>query len=515
MQLLHRISTRTLFKGASAVAILSVAYFVFLTPTMTPGNRNVAGESPAERVKLRPNFLLILSDDQSWEHTSFNNYPLVNTPNFDRIAKEGVYFANAYAPAPTCTGSRSAILAGQPVWRLGSASMLLSYYSQQMISYQNILEKAGYRVGFTGKGWDPGRVPAELKTSFPPTGISYNSIEQKEGDNIGSYDLAANFDKFLEDMPPGKPFSFWVGSEEPHRPYKSTANRLAGPKDTEHIPPFLPNTTTVQEHLSGYLEEVEIFDRDVGKILMVLEERGLLESTVVIVGSDNGMPFSRAKTNNYMHGVRVPLSVRWGAIAKPGRQVRDFINLADIAPTLLELAGIDIPKAMTGDSFAYTLSSERTGFINNSRDKTYTAFQRHSGYAREGVKNLTYPRRAIHTEDFVYIKNYFPQRWPAGDPPHYVEAYTYLLKDPQTRQPLQPYHDWATQKRPMEELYDLKLDPAQMRNVAQDPRYARVRRDLAASLKNELIRTEDPLETTGKDVFQKYVYLVPYKPEES
>jgi N-sulfoglucosamine sulfohydrolase len=501
-------SGNSLFPRAAIIVVVGALVTIFSISILYT---MVAEEQPApEQIKMlvkRPNFLLILSDDQSWQHTSFENYPLVNTPNFDRIANEGVYFSNTYAPAPTCTGSRSAILAGQPVWRLGSSSMLYSYYSEQMISYQSILERAGYHVGYSGKGWDPGRVPATAGLSHPPTGVAFNGIRQNAGSHLGKIDLAANFEKFLNETPRGQAFSFWAGSTEPHRPYKHSRNRFSKPEDAKHIPAFLPNTIRVQEDLSGYLDEVEIFDRDIGKLLKILEDRQLLENTVVIATSDNGMPFSRAKTNNYVHGVRVPFSVRWGDITKTGRVVDDFVNLSDIAPTLLELADAEIPEAMTANSFAYALLSHQSGLIDDSRDKTYSAFERHVGYIRGGEQNLTYPRRAIHTSDFLYIKNYFPNRWPAGDPPGYREAYPFLLVDPGTKKPLAPYFDQATRKRPMEELYDLGADPAQLVNIAEQAEYADKKNSLANQLKQHLIQTEDPLELTGRDVFSEYEYL--------
>jgi uncharacterized sulfatase len=452
----------------------------------------------------RPNFLLVISDDQSWEHTSFIDYPLVATPNFDRIAREGIYFENSYAAAPTCTASRSAILAGQPIWRLGSSSMLAGNYSEQMISFQNLLEQEGYYTGYTGKGWAPGKVPKERGLELMPTGRKFRNATVNRGSHLGEDDLAGNFQLFLDSLPEGRPFSFWAGAIEPHRPYQAGVNRFDSAEAAKLLPGFLPNTPRIQSEVSSYLDEVEIFDADLGELLKVLDSRGLLNNTVIIVTSDNGMPFPRAKNSNYVHGVRVPLAVRWGASIKdPGRTVKDFINLADLAPTILDIADTTIPESMTANSFKYALLSHRSGFIDPACNKTFSAFQRHSRYARGGESNLTYPRRAVHTENFVYIRNYFPERWPAGDPPSYVESYSFLLKTP-NKKPIEPYYSLATQKRPRVELYDLRTDPNQLVNVAGVEAYADVADELGSILTKELLATGDPLETTGEDVFQEY-----------
>ncbi len=459
----------------------------------------------------RPNFLLIISDDQSWEHTSFAGYPLVATPHFDRIAREGVYFDHAYAAAPSCTASRSALLAGQAIWRLGSSAMLRSNYSREMVSFQFLLSDVGYTVGYTGKGWGPGKIPAEANLPHAPTGIAFNSIQRTVDNNLGAGDLVANFGAFLDQSDPSRPFSFWLGSIEPHRPYAKVANRFTTAGKRRYIPPFLPPSNKVGEQLSAYLAEIERFDRDVGAVLAMLQSRGLLDNTVVIITSDNGMPFSRAKTQNYTHGVRVPLAIRWGNINRPGRRVTDFVNLADIAPTLLELAGAAIPESMTGRSLSYALHSDRNGRIDTSRDNTVTAYERHSGFIREGEKNLTYPRRALHTEQFLYILNYFPQRWPAGDPPNFVEAYPGLLIDPKRHKPIQPYHARATQKRPAEELYDLREDPAQFNNLADNVEFADTKQKLRDTLTTILREQGDPVEISGKDVFGQYAYIGEWK----
>jgi len=452
----------------------------------------------------RPNFLFIISDDQSWIHTSKAGYDLVQTPHFDRIASEGLFFPNAFASAPTCTASRSAILAGQDFWRLQSAGVLWGEYPKTMLSYQDILREAGYAVGFTGKGWGPGFI---ADRGVKPTGDEYNDAKRETSAIHGPWDLVANFARFLDDKPAGEPFSFWVGSIEPHRPLaEDVENRFDEASTATHIPPFLPATQIVQTQLSSYLEEIEFFDSDVGALVQLLDDRGLLENTIIVVTSDNGMEFSRGKPTLYRYGVRVPLAIYWGKLGAP-RTIDDFVSLTDIAPTFLAAAGIEIPAVMTGRSLLPLMQASADAPKDKHREAAFVGYERHAGNIRDG--DLSYPSRAIYTADFTYVRNYFPQRWPVGEPPGYVESIPWLLQDPSTGVFLEPYFSWVAARRPAEELYDLHRDPDQLTNVIDDPRYAGTLATLRAWLTDYLVQTRDPVELTGEDVFSRYTYHGP------
>jgi N-sulfoglucosamine sulfohydrolase len=468
------------------------------TPHMAAASDSGAGPS-------RPNFLFIISDDQSWLHTSRAGYALVKTPNFDALANAGLYFSNAFVSAPSCTASRAAILAGQDFWRLQSAGLLWGAYSEVMISYQDILRDAGYAVGSTGKGWGPGAI---LEDGIKPTGDEYNRFKRPETVALEPYDLVANFDNFLKDKPRDKPFSFWVGSFEPHRPFaEDVPNRFTTENAATAIPPFLPPTSIVQEQLSSYLSEIEYFDHDVGLLVQLLKDRGLFDNTIIVVTSDNGMEFSRGKPTLYKFGVRVPLAIYWSKMAYPSRTIDDFVSLIDIAPTFLAAAGVAVPPAMTGRSLLPLFDAAVGGRVEPQRDAAYVGYERHAGNIRKG--GLTYPSRAIYTSKFTYIKNYFPDRWPVGDPPDYVESLPWLLQDPASHTFLEPYFSLVAAKRPAEELYDLHADPYQLANVIDNPDYATALAELRLRLREYLVRTADPVAVSGEDVFSRYKYYGP------
>lgn len=472
----------------------------------------------------KPNILFCISDDQSWAYTSAMGCKVVNTPNFDRIAREGILFTNAYCAAPSCTPSRSAILTGQHIWRLEEAGQLFGELPAKFRVYTKMVaEQAGYFIGVTGKGWGPG-VTVQWETN--PVGKPYNKIRKPAFPHASNNDYAANFEAFLKDRPKEKPFCFWFGCTEPHRGYSKGIGKKNG-KKTEDVlvPAFLPDVGEVRSDILDYCVEIEWFDKHLGRMIKALEDIGELDNTIIVVTSDNGMPFPRAKCNLYDYGVRMPLAVRWGEKCKGNRVVDDFISLTDMAPTFLEAAGIDVPSEMTGRSFLNILLSGKSGRVDPKRGKVFTARERHTVCRKN---DLGYPMRAIRTHDFLYIRNYEPDRWPAGSP-RMKSAHGWLFGDIDQS----PTYDYMLQnkqnpdvaslfklgylKRPPEELYDVKKDPYQINNLADNTRYFRIKTKLREQLEKYLKETRDP-RAEGKSPWDKYPYywknpkgLMPYK----
>jgi len=438
----------------------------------------------------RPNILFCISDDQTWVHTGIEGDPVVRTPTFDRIAREGVYFSHTYCASPSCTPSRGSVLTGQMFWRLEEGGNLWSTLPAHFPVYPDILEAAGYHVGFTRKGWGPGQVEPGGRTRNA-AGPGFKSFEQ-----------------FMQARPEGQPFCFWFGSHEPHRPYKKGSGVASGMSiDDVRVPPFLPDSPEVRSDICDYLLEVQQYDDDVGAMVKLLEDAGELNNTIVLVTSDNGMPFPRAKANLYDYGTRMPLAVRWPARATGDRVVDDFISFTDFAPTFLEAAGIKPPDEMTGRSFLGVLESGQSGLVDPERDNVFTGRERHT-IRREG--EVGYPMRAIRRHDFLYIRNPKPDRWPAGDPEDYGDidggpTKTYMMEhrdDPDVA----PLFELAFGMRPEEELYDLAEGPDQMDNVAGAARYAQVQRQLRDELRRHMADTLDPRSVGKGDFFDGTEY---------
>ena len=450
--------------------------YAFLALTFCTGVP-LAQEASADR----PNILFCLADDQSYPHASAYGEPVIKTPVFDRVAREGVLFTHAYCAAPSCTPSRSAILTGQDIWRLGEGGQLFGTLPAEHPVYTELLSRAGYHVGYMDKGWAPGNVKAGGRIS-DPTGLRSKS-----------------FQEFFSEAPEGKPWCFWFGSRDPHRGYRKGSGVEAGMDPAKvRVPEVFPDTPEVRSDICDYFFEIQRFDQQIGEMLKWIEQAGQLDNTLVVITSDNGMPFPRAKANLYDLGSRMPLAIRWPNQVPGGRRVDDFVNLTDLAPTFLEAAGLKPPKAMTGHSLVNLLKSTKSGIVEPTRDAVYAGRERHAWCRVDGKG---YPARMIRTRDFLYIRNYEPERWPAGtyrivtNEGHYGDIDASPTKDVMMRMPSSPLYRLAFGKRPEEELYDCRKDSAQIHNLANAPSHQELKQELAVRLTEHLKESGDPRAT--------------------
>jgi len=465
--------------------------------------------------KERPNILFCISDDQSWLHAGAYGDKLVRTPNFDRVAHEGVLFTHAFCAAPSCTPSRSAILTGQEMWRLEEGGLLMGTLRSRFAVYPDLLEAAGYHVGYVHKGWSPGSYRSGGRDHNPAGSKRYNRRKlTPPAEGMCKTDYAGNFEDFLDDCPEGKPFCFWYGGQEPHRPYEKGSGLSGGGKPEEvTVPAFLPDAPDVRSDMLDYYAEIEWFDEHLGRMIRLLEKAGRLENTLIVVTSDNGMPFPRAKANLYDYGVRAPLAVSWAGVIKGGRVVHDMVSLTDLAPTFLEAADLEVPSDMSGRSLMGILLSGKSGYVDRRREKVCTGNERTTWCRPNGAG---YPSRAIRTHRWLYIRNYKPDRWPAGDPDieaepegiygdiNYGPTKTFMLEHKDDAS-VAPLFRLGFGKRAEEELYDVEKDPWQVRNVADAAGYADIKAELRARLEAYQRQTKDP-RAEGKGPWDYYPY---------
>ena len=457
--------------------------------------------SPAHATaEERPNILLCIADDWGWPDAGAYGEAAVHTPAFDRVAREGVLFANAFATSPSCTPSRNSILTGQWHWRLGAGANLWSSLAPHHPVYPLLLEDAGYRIGHSKKAWGPGDWRA-LGRSRPPAGP-----EEPGG-----------FAAFLACQPAGQPFCFWLGSHDPHRPYARGSGRAEGIDPARlRVPPDLPDCEVIRDDLADYLLEVQRFDADVAAALVALDKAGLADNTIVLITGDHGMPFPRHKCHLYDSGTHVPLVIRWPRIVEAGRPSADFVSLADLAPTFLEAAGLTVPEEMTGRSLMPVLAAAGSGQIDPARDHVLTGRERHTP-AQEAPSLAGYPMRAIRTAEWLYIRNLDPDRWPSGCPEGSTKGWPFadcdagptkqFLTDQRDDPTIRHFYELAFAKRPAEELYDLLADPGQLRNVVIDPTHAAVKAELAQQLESELAASGDPRMAGRGQEFEAHPYL--------
>ena len=513
----------------SFLHVLSLAHFVFVCTTL------LANDSK------QPNFLFVFADD--WGRCAsayakldgpgtFND--VIKTPNFDRVASEGILFRRTFVSAPSCTPCRSALMSGQHFWRTGRSSILSgAIWDGTNPAYPMMLHDAGYHLGETYKVWSPG-TPGDApygggKFAYEKAGGRFNQFSQNvtklhsEGQPIEEakqvlYDeVRGNFDAFLADRKPNQPFSYFFGPTNVHRKWtKGSGKALWGiePDSLQgKMPGFLADVSEIREDFADYLGEAQALDAALGLLLTKLEEVGELDNTLVVVSGDHGPPgFPHGKCNLYDFGSSVSLAMRWGK-CKGGRVIDDLVSLTDLAPTFLELAGVAIPESMTGRSLAPHLATDKSGQIDPKRTAVFIGRERHVDRAR--ADSMPYPQRAIRTDEFLYIINFKPDRWPLGDPyrldGNNVPSESELTEDTYATFPdtdAGPAKAWlvgqrnnpewkslfelAFAKRPREELYDLKSDRDQMTNVANLEKYASIRHDLEQRLMDELKRTADP-----------------------
>lgn len=470
-------------------------------------NSCAENNSPAPK----PNILFAIADDQSFPHAGAYGCTWVKTPAFDRVAQEGLLFQQAYTPNAKCAPSRACILTGRNSWQLEEAANHWCFFPEKFTSFPEILSANGYSVGRTGKGWAPGiaRKNGEARELI---GRLYNDHKlTPPAAHISPLDYAENFRTFLAEKRADDPFMFWYGSTEPHRAYEFQAGIKIGGKSLDEItqvPDFWPNNDTVRTDMLDYAFEVEHFDQHLGKMLAILEEEGLLENTIVIVTADNGMPFPRVKGQVYEYDHHLPLAIRWGdGIKEPGREIGEFVNFIDFAPTLLEAA--EIP---TGGMAEMSGQSLMPLFENTSdparKDYVLIGKERHD-IGRPG--DVGYPVRGIIQDGFSLTLNFEPERWPTGNPEMgYLNTdgsptKTTILNE-NRREESSQYWTWNFGKKPEEELYDLTKDPFCLQNLAYEPAFQEEKNRLKELLIAELTKQQDPRILGNGEVFDQYPY---------
>jgi arylsulfatase A-like enzyme len=502
---------------------------------------SASGTTPPLSDEKRPNILICFADD--WGryaniYSEVEDRPTINqllkTPVIDRIAHEGVLFKNAFVTSPSCTPCRSSLLSGQYFFRTGLGAILHgAEWDSSIPSYPLLLRDAGYHIGKTYKVWGPGK-PADApyggqKYAYEKGGYDFCFFSKRTSAQVRKGvafedakqkilgQVRENFDAFLAARQPGQPFCYWFGPVNTHRTFEKGSGKALWGIDPDSLqgklPKFMPDVAEVRSDYADYMGEIQALDAGIGVLLKKLEEIGELDNTIIVLSGDHGMAgVPGGKCNLYDQGVGVPLIARGPGI-KPGRVVDDFVNLMDLAPTFLEAGGLKPPEVVTGRSFLNVLRSEKAGQVDPNRTWVVTGRERHVADARED--NLPYPQRALRTPEFLYIRNFAPDRWPMGSPKFTNQQDLPSVDQLETQNAiafadmdLSPtkawlvrqfgnadwkwHYDYAFGKRPAEELYDLRQDPDQTLNLAADPAYAKQKEELSTRLLKILADAKDP-----------------------
>ena len=505
----------------------------------------------ATAADARPNILFAFADDwgrlasayaAAGETGGIND--VVRTPHFDRVAADGVLFRHAFVNAPSCTPCRSSLLSGQHFWRTGRGAILQgAVWDAEIPSWPLLLRESGYHIGKSYKVWSPG-TPGDApygrqQHAYEQAGRRFNQFSQNATRMVAGGrpldeakaelldEVRGNFRAFLEDREEGQPFCYWFGPTNVHRKWVKGSGKALWNIEPEalkgKLPPFLPDVPEVREDLADYIGEIAAFDAGLGVLLEELRESGEYDNTLIVVSGDHGPPgFPHGKCNLYDFGTAVSLAIA-GPGVPGGRVADDFVSIPDLAPTFLEAANLEPPEVMTAQSLWPVLKSDRAGLVDSDRTWVVTGRERHVEMARAG--HLPYPQRAIRTSDYLFIINFRPERYPLGDPyhldgddpptPEELTETTFVTLPDEDAGPTkawlvgqrdnprwQPLYTQVYGKRPREELYDLREDPHQMRNVAGQPDYAETQDDLRQQLLAVLESSGDPRLVNDGEFFE-------------
>ena len=469
---------------------------------------------PLPAAESRPNILFAIADDWG-AHAGVYGTPWVKTPAFDRIAKEGVLFTHAYTPVAKCAPSRAIVLTGRHAWQNEEAGNHMAFFPAKLKSWPEVLTEEGWHMGITGKGWGPGIANDADGKARQITGKPFNQRKAKPpASGMTNNDYAANFTDFLDAAPKDAPWCFWYGSLEPHRGYEFQSGVKKGGKklsEIPNVPDYWPDDDIVRHDMLDYAFEVEHTDRHLGRMIAELEKRGQLDNTLIIVTADHGMPFPRCKGYAYEDSNHVPLAVRFPAGLKhPGRVVDDFVNFTDIVPTILDYAGIAQKDSgmqqITGASWRPIIESEKGGRIIAERDHTLIGKER-TDVGRP--HDWGYPIRGIVTAEHLFLKNYEPTRWPAGNPETgYLDTdggpTKTLILERGRKDRSDKFWQLNFGMKPGEEFYDLSVDPHAVRNLAAESVHKDTIAALRERMESELKTQGDPRMAGNGKVFDEY-----------
>jgi len=421
----------------------------------------------------KPNFVFIIADDVSWNDIGCYGNDIVKTPNIDRLANEGLRFTNAFLTASSCSPSRCSIIAGKYPHSNGAAE-LHTPLSEKEVPYPFLLKENNYYTAQAGK-WHLG----------PATHRAFDRYTDNNGYDDGDGG-EKNWVRFIKERPKDKPFFFWLASHDAHRPWGADTFKITHDPLKMIIPPYFADTPETRQDMASYYNEIGRFDYYIGKVREELEKLGVLDNTVIIVMADNGRPFPRCKTRVYDSGMKTPFIVFWPkGIRSKGAQTESLVSAIDIAPTILELAGINPPEKYQGKSFVPVLKTP-------SAEIRTEIFSEHNWHDYEAHE------RMIRTKDYLYVLNARPNLTNGGPADSKASLTQHALNQVRDDGKLTPAQaDVFMVPRPAEELFNVKNDPQQFLNLASMPEYQEKLKEMRRRLKNWQYNTGD---TTPDDL---------------
>jgi len=445
----------------------------------------------------KPNIILILSDDHSFPHVGcYNDVNVLKynlTPNLDAFAKEGIRFERAYTTAPQCAPSRTSMFTGcSPV------SIDVTRFAEparkDVPFFSDILRKSGYWVGLDGRNH-------HLDGAEGDNNPMINEVLGKEGmrsldlrfDHVVKYntkgahlaEVPQRINSILDEVPMGKPFFLYFGFNQPHRKFEDGYEEIN--PDQLVLPPDFPDLPEVRKDYARYLSDVRDMDRGFGSVMKVLEDRELSKNTIVIFMGDNGESFLRGKGTLHGRGIHVPLIIRFPGVTNPNSSSKTLVSGEDLAPTILELAGLSFEKSITGKSFSNSIKG-----IEDQNKREYVFAERgwHAGpLTRTDGFDLS---RSVTSERYHYIYNALPKQEFAQVDMVKTEAWQEVVKaNSENRLSGLIQNFYFYKERAVFELYDLQNDPYELNNLSGQKEYQEIEKTLRDEMEKKMLIDHD------------------------
>lgn len=412
----------------------------------------------------RPNIIVFIADDISWDDFGIYGNKDVQTPNIDKLGREGIRFDNTILTTSSCSPSRISIMTGRYPHNTGAAE-LHTEPRREFKSIASQLRNKGYHTGQAGK-WHMGEL---LRKGF-------DVVHDKGAENgDGGEDMWV---PSIQQRDRDKPFFFWFAAVDAHRPWGE--NRFAGSHlpDSLEIPETLVDDKPTRKDIAQYYDEIKRFDYHIGKVVQTLKDEGIYDNTLLFIMADNGRPFPRDKTRMYDSGLRTPFIAHWPNKLKAGSS-KSLISAIDLAPTILDVCGVEIPESFQGSSFKKLLSEPDSDF------RRY-AFGEHNWHDHEAHE------RVVRTPDFLYILNSRPQ-FPNQGPADALNSSSFrslqMVKADGTLTEVQ--YDVFLEPRPGEELFKISEDANQYNNLVSNKEYNATLEALRKVLQAWMLETAD------------------------
>lgn len=415
----------------------------------------------------RPNILFLLSDDHSYPFLSCYGDKNVNTPHIDRLASEGMRFHRFFTAAPQCVLSRAALMTGRsPV-----AARMIRFSSPlpaDELTFPEVLrDKGGYYTGICGRSFHldgSGRKSAFEQAVFKKYGLETFGKRVDSLKKGSDADVVKQIAAFLDSRPADKPFFMWANYSDPHHAWNAEPRFRPSPASL-NLPGYWPDLPAVREQVADYCAEINRVDQRVGEAIAELDRRHLLESTIIVFAGDNGAALPHGKGSLYDPGSNVPFIVRWPGVVQPGRESMALVSGEDLAPTLLEAVGAEVPERMNGQSILGLLK----GDAFSPREYLFVARGPHgSAPVKLGASNAPYDMgRAARSDRFKLIYNCTP--WlPYGPVDSAGGAAWQAMKAADVAGELSPglHATYFAVPRPVYEFYDLQEDPFELNNIS-------------------------------------------------